>query len=168
MGRATILEAAAVLLAVGLSLFAKGGMVRITIRGEHLANPIEIATPEALAQFSAGAGPGNFVIVNGSRIPSYKPQSFIVDWSRPIAGPPQGVEVFEIAFSMAAGRTYMVRYAVDPSTNQGYVYIPGKADPEYGENTSMIARGVEGNWFLAWKEWERLANPLIEAGKRMP
>jgi hypothetical protein len=81
-------------------------MVRITIRGEHLANPIEIATPEALARFSAGAGPGNFVIVNGSRIPNYKPQSFIVDWSRQIASPPQGVKVFEIAFSMG-GRSYL-------------------------------------------------------------
>jgi len=168
MRRTTILETTAVLLGVGLSLFAKGGMVRITIRGEHLANPIEIATPEALARFHAGAGPGNFAIVNGSRIPNFKPQSFIVDWSRQIARPPQGMKVYEIAFSMEVGRTYTVRYALDSSTNQGYVYIPGEADPEYAENTRMIARGVEGNWFIAWSEWQRLANPLIAAANRMP
>jgi hypothetical protein len=32
----------------------------------------------------------------------------------------------------------------------------------------MIARGVEGNWFIAWNEWELLANPLIVAANRMP
>ena len=58
MRRATILETSAVLLAVGLSLFAKGGMVRITIRGEHLANPIESQPRKPWHGFTRVPDPG--------------------------------------------------------------------------------------------------------------
>ncbi len=49
----------------------------------------------------------------------------------------------------------------DPSSNRGYVHLPGRADKEYRLNTSAILRGVEGNWFRATSEWERLVTPLI-------
>ena len=42
------------------------------------------------------------------------------------------------------------------------VLIPGKGDPAYDANTSIFRRGVEGNWYYAWDEWEKVARPLIE------
>jgi hypothetical protein len=34
-------------------------------------------------------------------------------------------------------------------------------EPSYRDNTWLIYRGVEGNWFYAWSEWKRVADPLI-------
>ena len=168
-GTLPILKTTAALLLVTLSIFAKGEMIRITIRGGHLSVPIEITAPDALARFHMGHGPGNFEVLNGNRIPRYKPQSFIVDWSRGTVKPPQGLRVYQILFVMKFtdyDRTYIVRYAIDPSTNQGYVYIPGEADAEYADNTRFILRGVEGNWFHAWSKWEELAHPLLATANR--
>jgi hypothetical protein len=39
--------------------------------------------------------------------------------------------------------------------------IPGRTGPGYTDNTWIILRGVEGNWFHAWSAWEDVANPLI-------
>ena len=47
------------------------------------------------------------------------------------------------------------------------MYLPGKTDAGYRNNVWLIYRGIEGNWFHAWNEWENLAHPLIaEAGPR--
>jgi hypothetical protein len=58
---------------------------------------------------------------------------------------------------------YLVRYLIDLSTKRGYVYIPGKGEKGYADNTWMILRGIEGNWFHAWDAWEAIAHPLIDA-----
>ena len=62
---------------------------------------------------------------------------------------------------------YFVRYGVDRSTGEGYVYIPGKTDVAYADNTWIILRGVEGNWFHAWSIWEKVANPLISDARKV-
>jgi len=86
-----------------------------------------------------------------------------VDWSRGIVEPPKGLLVYDVAFVTTRQNpgTYVVRYAVDPSTNHGYVYIPGKNDPGYRDNVFLIYRGIEGHWFHAWSQWEKLANPMM-------
>jgi len=75
--------------------------------------------------------------------------------------------VYELSFVTARKNpgTYVVRYAIDPSSERGYVYLPGKGDPGYRDNVFLIYRGVEGNWFHAWDEWEKLAHPLIEKAR---
>jgi hypothetical protein len=59
-----------------------------------------------------------------------------------------------------------VRYAIDPATGRGLVYLPGEGEPGYEDNVFMILRGVEGNWFHAWSRWEELAHPIIRGASR--
>jgi len=153
MSARRVLTASLLLLIVGLPLFAKGTTVRITITGGDLAVPIQITDP-LVAGFHVWSGAGTS---------SNQAQGFIVDWSSGIAQPPKALRVYEVSFftTRRDPGTYVVRYAIDPSTDQGYVYLPGRTDAAYRDNTWLIYRGVEGNWFHAWSAWEQVAHPLI-------
>jgi len=146
--------AIAALLIAPAPLSAKGGTIRITIRGGGLAAPIRITDPKVTGRFQVYTGPGTS---------SNAPQGLNVDWSRGVAEPPKGLPIYEVSFvtTREDRGTYIVRYAIDPATNQGYVYIPGKADPEFADNVWQIYRSNEGHWFHAWAEWEKVAHPLI-------
>ena len=138
--------------------------VRIVIKGEQLSAPVEIVDPRIVGLFHVGAGPGNFRrMPDGTEQPSYAPQCFVVDWSRGIVDPPKGLQLYEVSFVTTRTNpgTYRVSYALDQSTGEGYVYIPGERDSAYKDNVWLISRGIEGNWFRAWSAWERVANPLI-------
>jgi hypothetical protein len=137
--------------------------VRITITRGDLAAPIEIADPTVTKSFQVWAGPGNFRRVGDADVPVIFPQGFVIDWSRGVVEPPEGLTLYQVSFvtSRPIPNTYRVRYIIDPSTNRGYVYIPGKGEAEYADNTWLIFRGVEGKWFCAWSKWEELANRLI-------
>lgn len=146
------------LLIAPLQLSAKGDTVRITITGVDLAAPIEITDPAVAPRFHLWSGPGTS---------SNEAQGLNVDWSRGVVEPPKGLQIYEVSFVTTPRDpgTYVVRYAIDPSTNQGYVYLPGKTDAEYRDNTWLIYRGIEGKWFHAWSEWEKLAHPLIATAR---
>jgi hypothetical protein len=148
------------LLAIPIALFAKGRTVRIVIDGGDLAAPIEISDKTLVDSIVVGRGPGNF----SARGPVIYDHGFIVQWSRGEAAAPPSLRTYNVSFvtTRTDKSTYIVRYAIDPATNQGYVLIPGKDDPAYPDNTWMILRGVEGKWFYAWSEWEKFAHPLIE------
>ena len=49
---------------------------------------------------------------------------------------------------------YVVLYENDPSTEQGYVYLPGHADEHFRLNVRTILRGVEGQWLRANRAWQ--------------
>jgi hypothetical protein len=57
--------------------------------------------------------------------------------------------------------TYRVTYVYDPARQEGFVYLPGKTDPRYRENTWLLLRGIEGNWFHAWSAWDAVVKPLL-------
>ena len=134
-------------------LSAQRETVRITIKGGGLAAPIELTDPAVISGFRVWTGPGTS---------TNEPQGLIVDWSRGVAEPPQGLQVHEVSFlTTRPNRPYVVSYLVDPSTNEGYVYLPGRTEPGYRVNVWLIYRGIEGNWFHAWSAWEKLAHPLI-------
>ena len=142
------LPAILALLIVPLQLSAKGKTVRITIKGGDLAAPIELTDPAVVAGFKVWTGPGTS---------TNEPQGLIVDWSRGVAEPPEDLPVYDVSIlTTRPNRPYVVSYVFDPSTNEGYVYIPGTPD-----NVWLIYRQVEGNWFHAWSAWENLAHPLI-------
>jgi hypothetical protein len=155
------LAASAVILAlliVPVQLSAKGDTVRITIKGGDLAAPIEITDPKVTVAFHVWSGPGTS---------SNEAQGLIVDWSQGVAEPPEGLQLYEVSFvTTRPGRSYVVSYLLDPSTGEGYVYLPGKTDPAYRDNVWLIYRGVEGNWFHAWSTWEKLAHPLIAKARK--
>ena len=143
------------LILVSAPLAGKGATERIIIKGGDLVEPIEIADSAIAGRFSVGTGPGT--------TPNYGGPGMIIDWDRGIVRPPRGLTVYDVLLvtTRRDPSTYVARYAIDPSTGEGYVYLPGKGEPEYRDNTWLIYRGVEGNWFHAWQEWEKVANPLI-------
>jgi len=153
-GTLAALTATVVLLIAPVQLSAKGDTVRITITGGDLAAPIEITDPAVAARFHVWSGPGTS---------SSEAHGLNIDWSRGVVEPPKGLQIYEVSFVTTRRNpsTYVVGYAIDSSTNQGYVYLPGKTDAAYRNNVWLIYRGIEGNWFHAWNEWEKLAHPLI-------
>jgi hypothetical protein len=150
-------------------LFAKGRTVKITIRGAALTAPIE-STDEALDCFGVWEGPG--VAINGT--PQTK--GFIIDWPKGVVAERRnGLQRHEVSFYTGCkmnewgcrtekpSLAYVVYYEYDPSSEQGYVYLPGKIDEWYQLNTCSIFRGgLEGNWFFATSEWQKFVRPLIE------
>jgi hypothetical protein len=143
---------ALVILSATVPAFAKGITTRITITGEGLRSPVDISDPQVLKNFNVWSGRGTFANdVEGT-------EGFIVDWvSGAIADRPSGLRTFSVSFYVRyANRpfneqtdqlAYVVSYAVDPATGQGYVYLPGKSDEPYRLNTKSIYRECEGNWF---------------------
>src|ERR1700682_2462039 len=148
-----------VVLSATAVVFAKGATTKITITGAGLQSPVEISDPEILKNFNVWSGPGTFANdVEGT-------EGFIVDWaSGAVTDRPKGLPTLELSFYVRyANRpfseqtdhlAYIVSYAVDPATGQGYVYLPGKSDEPYRLNTKAIYRGCEGNWFSANAAWQ--------------
>ena len=149
------------LLLVGPSLsLAKGKTVRIVIEGEDLAKPLDITDPKILANFNVWTGPGT----SNPNAPS-----FIIDWSQgPVTEIPNVTQKYRISFYVSSPNerlAYVVFYVDDPSTKQGYVYLPGRPDEYFWLNVGTIFRGVEGKWFHAWSVWENIAGPLINEAR---
>jgi hypothetical protein len=141
---------------ISLPSFAKGATLKITIDNEHFTTPIEIVDTETLRNFQVFAGAGTS---------SNEPHSLIVDWTTgTVSPPPVNIERYRVSFYVEHyASPYVVLYAYDPRHSQGYVYLPGREDPWYRSNVSIIIRRVEGNWLPAWAVWEHIARPLIEA-----
>ncbi|MGC4084452.1 MAG: hypothetical protein QM736_20635 [Vicinamibacterales bacterium] len=153
-GIATALCLLVILSATAL-VSAKGATTKITIAGGGLQKPIEISNPDVLKQFNVWSGPGTFVNdVEGT-------EGFIIDWtSGVVSNRPNRLRTFELSFYVKEPRAqiaqlaYVVSYAVDPVTGDGYVYLPGPSDEPYRLNTKAIHRGCEGNWFRANAAWQ--------------
>lgn len=163
--------AAFVCLAVLLApapVFGKGSTAKIVIRGEALAAPLEIADPD-VADFHVWAGPG--VHVNGIE----QTEGFIINWQKGVVTDlPMGVEKYEVQFyvgcrSDEAGCRdsrpvlgYVVTYAYDPSSKEGFIYLPGRSDEAFRYNSGMWhGHGYEGHWLRATPQWESFVRPRI-------
>jgi hypothetical protein len=164
MKRMVALPVMFLLLVSPARLFAKGDTVKITIQGADLRTPIQITDRKVLANIQVWSGLGT-----SSSEPGFDPKapSFIIDWSQgPIAEPPKGLPHYEVSFytNMPTERLiYVVSYALDAATGHGYVYLPGRNDKNYYLNVGTILRGVEGNWFRSWTQWDGVAKHLIES-----
>jgi hypothetical protein len=138
-------------------LNAKVPVAKITITASGKA-PIEITDPKTVSYFSVWSGPGTF----WNEKPSTEKQSFIMDWAHRCAEPPASLQRYRVRFYATNDQLiYTVDYVVDPSVRRGYVYLPGRSDDAYRANTSTILRGVEGDWFLAWAAWDKVAMPAL-------
>jgi len=145
---------------------AKGTTTKITITGGGLQSPVEIKDPQVLKDFNVWSGSGTFANdVEGT-------EGFIIDWtSGAVRDRPNGLRTFELSFYVRyANRpfsaqtdhlAYIVSYAVDPATGQGYVYWPGKSDEPYRLNTTAVYRGREGNWFRANAAWQAAFRNIV-------
>jgi hypothetical protein len=150
---------------IPVSLFAKGDMVRIEIRGANLGMPIEI-TDARVKEFTPWAGPG--VTINGIK----QTEGFIIDWPHgAIADRPKGLPHYEVSFYAKLHEepngakeqgVHVVLYDYDLVTERGYVYLPGKGEEWYPLNASkMVHDFLEGNWFRASHAWDNFVGPII-------
>ena len=94
------------------------------------------------------------------------PPRLSVDWPRGVTTEPpkNGLPWYEVEFLTSRTtemNTYRVTYVYDRARQQGFVYLPGETDPRYRENTSLLLRHNEGNWFYAWGEWDAAVKPLL-------
>jgi hypothetical protein len=162
-----VLLALALLSGIPALLFAKEPIVKLTIEGAGLKTPIEITDFGNFrnVDLDVWAGPG--VVVSGKK----QTQGFIIDWARgPVAHRPSGLQHYEVSFYTKlreGGLVYVVYYDYSPSSQQGYIYLPGKHDKWFYINCGSICRGdgFDGNWFRATKAWENAARPLITGAK---
>jgi hypothetical protein len=161
----------AILLAFTLPalLLAKGATVKIMIEGEGLPSPISITDPKT-GEFPVWSGPG--VRRNGSE----ETEGFIIEWSRGrIEEPSPSLRRYRVSFYAGCRQgeigckfieptlVYVVPFAYDPATEQGFVYLPGRGDEMFGFNSSSMfhGRGWEGNWFRATRAWETFIKPFL-------
>ena len=148
-----------------INVFAKGTTTKVIITSPELQSPMEISDPAVLKNFNVWSGPGTFFSngVEGTEVEGK--EGFIIDWvSGVVTELPNGLRQFQLSFYVRhANRpfseqtdqlAYIVSYAVDSATGQGYVYLPGKADEAYGLNVKAIYRECEGNWFRATAQWQ--------------
>jgi len=153
--------------ALPASLADKGLTTKITISTTDQAVPIEVNGP-TLGMFHIWRGPG--VIVN--HVP--QTEGFIIDWSKGLVEHrPSGLQRYRVSFytgcpaglceekEVGPKLSYVVLYEYDAAAKKGYVYLPGKGDPEYQINTRSILRGLEGGWFVAISEWQEYVTPII-------
>jgi hypothetical protein len=150
-------------------LLAKGDTVKITIESAGLLSPIQI-TDRAVRQFNIWSGPGTYL--NGVEAT----QGFIVDWANRLDEAPVGLRHYKVSFyegcelhesspcrTSEPSLAYVVYYAYNPSTGDGFVYLPGRGGEFAQLNTSHIYRGqaYEGRWFRAAKAWNDFVRPII-------
>jgi hypothetical protein len=166
--RAFIVSSVIVPLLLAASLSAKGATTKVTVRDVRLQTSIDITDPAVLEGFNVWAGAGTFVNgVEGT-------EGFIIDWSSGarVARRP-GLARYEVRFYVgrlnSAGEqpTYVVFYEHDPSSGLGFVYLPGKSDPQYPLNTRAIFRGhgFEGRWFRATAAWQNAVGTFIRRAR---
>lgn len=153
------------LLAAPASLLAEAPTVKIVIQGADLTIPIQVTDGKVLANFQVLSGKGTY-----ANEPRLEEPSFIIDWSGgPTVEPRKSLPRYKVLFY--AGRpnrrlAYVVSYAFDAVTGEGYVYLPGKNDEDYALNVHTILRGVEGRWFHSWSKWDSVAQQLIQSRRR--
>jgi len=138
-----------ILVAIPRPAWAKGATSKITISGGGLASEIEVTDPRILDISNAWFGR----FIDGSK--------------GAVKEPPRGLRTYEVWFYIKFSdndvrRRYVVYYSPDPSTGQGYIYLPGKGQPWYWLNTSALLRdGRDGKWSYASAGWQDLIKPVI-------
>jgi hypothetical protein len=162
-----VLLATVLMVGIPAALFAKAEIVKITITGADLATPLEITDFGKFrdADVNVWAGPG--VKINGQE----QTEGFITDWPLgAVADRPSGLHHYEVSFYTKlpeGGLVYVVYYDYDPSSEKGFIYLPGKHDKWFNLNYGTICHGdgFEGNWFLATAAWNNSVRPLIARAK---
>jgi hypothetical protein len=155
---------------------AKGPTTRIVIKDVERGSLIEITDRSLLNQFHVWSGQGTYSGPPGQGTEAT--QGFIIDWQAGIVDQrPSQLRRYEISFYAEKRTTgsspetnapreelaYVVLYENDPSTGQGYVYLPGRADDYYSLNVRSIHRRVEGHWLRANQAWQTAMTVLPAA-----
>lgn len=153
-----ILVVAVLTVGTALPLTARGNAVtvRLDITGSSLAKPLAV-TDAALLELS-NVYAGNFLGPVTTPIdPAW--QRFVVSFAVESRTPHP-----ELALS-GVRRTYVVHYARDPGTDEGFVYLPGRGEPGHRLNIGLIIREQsDGRWHKAAPHWAELLNRYLPRG----
>jgi hypothetical protein len=107
-------------------LFAKAETVKMVIQGADLKTPIQITDRKVLANIQVLSGKGTY-----SNEPRLEEPGFIIDWPQgPTGEPPKALPHYEVSFYANLPderRVYVVSYAFDPLTDQGYIKLLRKS-----------------------------------------
>jgi hypothetical protein len=172
MTRAVALAVVVSTLLAPATIVAKGATTLIELRSPALTAPIR-TTDAKVREFNIWSGPGvNDVAVADA-------EGFIANWKAGAVDAPRDLQRYDVLFYTDSCATpgpgcddhlliYVVTYAIDPATRQGYVYIPGAGETLYAINGPSIYRGrdVEGRWFLTTTTWDAFATPLVASAVR--
>lgn len=140
--------------------YSKGAPDKIVMRGDRLAQPVEMTDREILKGFDVYSGQ-------------------FIDWKKGlVAAPPNQDIAYEVFFYMKWKERhskydqgnlkliYSVRYVPGRDGAPGYVYLPGRDDDRYSINISTIIReGDDGKWHQASPAWDALMKRLIASSK---
>jgi hypothetical protein len=154
--RLLIASALAVVAAWPLAARGNAVTVRLDIAGSSLPKPLAVTDPALLELSNVYAG--RFL---GPLTDAVDP-----DWQR-----------FEVSFAVerrtsypelaltGIRKTYVVHYARDPGTDEGYVYLPGRGEPGHRLNIGIMIRDDnDGRWHKAGREWAELLNRHLPRG----
>ena len=141
--------AAAAAVAVAVPVDGKAPVERITISGGGLSERITVADKETLDLSNPWHGR-------------------IANWSADVSPPPVGRPVYDITLHARLRGPeirgiYQLRYVKGEGGAPGAVYLPGRGEPWYTQNVSIIYReGHDGHWHVATSAWEA----AIQRGSR--
>jgi hypothetical protein len=156
----------AAVVAFAPSVLAKGETTRITIAGGGLATPIVITDPATLKRFNVWTGPGTGGSAGG--VQWQATDGFVIERATPVGDRPTGLARYEITFLVDRqdrnGRSmaYVIFYEYDARSGKGFVYFPGRDDPQWRTNVFLILREIEGHWYPASQDWKDTITPLIK------
>ena len=145
-----------ILVAAARPAWAKEPTAKITISGGGLASEIEVTDPRILDISNMWYG------------------KFLDQSKGAVKEPPMGLRTYEVWLYIKFSdndvrRRYVVYYSSEPSTGQGYIYLPGKGQPWYWLNTSALLRdGRDGKWSYASAAWQDLIKPVIAGAEAAP
>jgi hypothetical protein len=112
---------------------------RLSVSSPSFTAPIDITDAGVLSLSNVYGG--GFIGLPASAPDNDKVTSFVVTFDVQAR---DGVKV----------AAYVIGYAVDQQTGDGFVYLPGRDEPPYRRNVSTILReGQDGKWFRASDEW---------------
>ena len=153
MTKVRLLSAVSALLVVGtLPLLALGNAVtvRLDIAGPALSNPIQVTNRDLLDLSNVYAG--QFIGLPANRVDA--------DWPRYVVT--LVVESRTALPTLALTgiqKRYVMHYALDRQSGEGFVYLPGRGEDGYRENIGiMIRENQDGRWHHASETWAALLN----------
>jgi len=144
--------------AAGIPLLAKGNAatVRIDIKAAASTSVVAVNHPDLLdrSHVYAGAFLGPVTDPIDPAWPRYV-ITLVVEPRTPMpALAPTGVF-----------KPYVMHYAIDPTTHEGFLYLPGRGEDGYRLNTNLIIRdGDDGRWHRADPTWAGLLNAYLPRG----
>jgi hypothetical protein len=153
------LIALASILATGMPLVAKGNAVtvRIAIAGVASTNVAAVTERNLLDRSNVYAGLFLGPLTTDSIDPAWPHYviTLVVEPRTPMpALAPTGVF-----------KQYVMHYAIDPATDHGFIYLPGRGEDGYRPNTNLIIRdGNDGRWHRADPTWAGLLNGYLPRG----